>query len=249
MKKELPVFRTDASPVLQVMSFRLEDAPGGRADGEHTFALWPAPGQCLAGRTQGQTDAARAAVPRHEPGGDLADRKPIQILGGKQGEWPQSRPSLPQSRQVSGEARTQRRDDANTGDRNPTHRSGPSGRHERGERGDGLEVLTCRALVPETNLVGELDGREQLECRQGIETQPSLGGEQWFGVTDVLGTDVFQSKGRHQELLEFLAKRPQRVFGRGVGGDWCVHLSLIHISEPTRLLSISYAVFCLKKKK
>eukprot|EP00658_Telonema_sp_P-2_P024288 TRINITY_DN19756_c0_g3_i23.p1 TRINITY_DN19756_c0_g3~~TRINITY_DN19756_c0_g3_i23.p1 ORF type:complete len:304 (-),score=113.84 TRINITY_DN19756_c0_g3_i23:59-970(-) len=32
---------------------------------------------------------------------------------------------------------------------------------------------------------------------------------------------------------------------------WCsvLDLSLIHISEPTRLLSISYAVFCLKKKK
>ena len=28
-----------------------------------------------------------------------------------------------------------------------------------------------------------------------------------------------------------------------------VHLSLIHISEPTRLGMISYAVFCLKKKK
>eukprot|EP00658_Telonema_sp_P-2_P064803 TRINITY_DN54106_c0_g1_i1.p1 TRINITY_DN54106_c0_g1~~TRINITY_DN54106_c0_g1_i1.p1 ORF type:complete len:108 (+),score=27.56 TRINITY_DN54106_c0_g1_i1:115-438(+) len=27
-----------------------------------------------------------------------------------------------------------------------------------------------------------------------------------------------------------------------------IPLSLIHISEPTRLLSISYAVFCLKKK-
>src|SRR5665254_17961 len=26
-------------------------------------------------------------------------------------------------------------------------------------------------------------------------------------------------------------------------------MSLIHISEPTRLLSISYAVFCLKKKE
>src|SRR5678815_2222989 len=26
-----------------------------------------------------------------------------------------------------------------------------------------------------------------------------------------------------------------------------IYLSLIHISEPTRLLSISYAVFCLKK--
>eukprot|EP00658_Telonema_sp_P-2_P050441 TRINITY_DN3847_c0_g1_i2.p1 TRINITY_DN3847_c0_g1~~TRINITY_DN3847_c0_g1_i2.p1 ORF type:complete len:537 (+),score=103.91 TRINITY_DN3847_c0_g1_i2:731-2341(+) len=41
------------------------------------------------------------------------------------------------------------------------------------------------------------------------------------------------------------------------GTDWSLgvlpkaggHLSLIHISEPTRLLSISYAVFCLKKKK
>src|SRR5678815_347167 len=29
-----------------------------------------------------------------------------------------------------------------------------------------------------------------------------------------------------------------------VGGDEAVFLSLIHISEPTRLLSISYAVFC-----
>src|SRR5450756_3232660 len=49
---------------------------------------------------------------------------------------------------------------------------------------------------------------------------------------------------------------------RLVGGVWervnvCIHcdvngpprLSLIHISEPTRLGMISYAVFCLKKKK
>src|SRR5659263_201070 len=33
--------------------------------------------------------------------------------------------------------------------------------------------------------------------------------------------------------------------GDGTAGD----LSLIHISEPTRLGMISYAVFCLKKKK
>src|SRR5674536_73308 len=31
--------------------------------------------------------------------------------------------------------------------------------------------------------------------------------------------------------------------------DGLLYISLIHISEPTRLLSISYAVFCLKKKK
>ena len=37
----------------------------------------------------------------------------------------------------------------------------------------------------------------------------------------------------------------------GARGMWDVvalDLSLIHITEPTRLLSISYAVFCLKKK-
>src|SRR5450759_772360 len=33
------------------------------------------------------------------------------------------------------------------------------------------------------------------------------------------------------------------------GSDLYLHLSLIHISEPTRLGMISYAVFCLKKKK
>src|SRR5450756_2854999 len=34
---------------------------------------------------------------------------------------------------------------------------------------------------------------------------------------------------------------------RRSGCDTVVHLSLIHISEPTRLGMISYAVFCLKK--
>ena len=35
-----------------------------------------------------------------------------------------------------------------------------------------------------------------------------------------------------------------------VGGkNVSVNLSLIHISEPTRQAEISYAVFCLKKKK
>ena len=38
------------------------------------------------------------------------------------------------------------------------------------------------------------------------------------------------------------------VLGLGIGTLAAYGLSLIHISEPTRLLSISYAVFCLKKK-
>ena len=42
-----------------------------------------------------------------------------------------------------------------------------------------------------------------------------------------------------------LEREPSAVDARAVIDA----LSLIHISEPTRLLSISYAVFCLKKKK
>eukprot|EP00658_Telonema_sp_P-2_P025929 TRINITY_DN20456_c0_g1_i4.p1 TRINITY_DN20456_c0_g1~~TRINITY_DN20456_c0_g1_i4.p1 ORF type:complete len:257 (+),score=57.70 TRINITY_DN20456_c0_g1_i4:777-1547(+) len=38
-------------------------------------------------------------------------------------------------------------------------------------------------------------------------------------------------------------------FSTKVVDQQVIDLSLIHISKPTRLLSISYAVFCLKKKK
>ena len=37
--------------------------------------------------------------------------------------------------------------------------------------------------------------------------------------------------------------------GRILTEEASLHLSLIHISEPTRRVVISYAVFCLKKKK
>src|SRR5665254_14983 len=42
---------------------------------------------------------------------------------------------------------------------------------------------------------------------------------------------------------------PRRPIRPGPRSPCALPLSLIHISEPTRLLSISYAVFCLKKKK
>ena len=46
-----------------------------------------------------------------------------------------------------------------------------------------------------------------------------------------------------------LVMPPRHVFEvTGASSKEGVMLSLIHISEPTRLLSISYAVFCLKKK-
>ena len=51
-------------------------------------------------------------------------------------------------------------------------------------------------------------------------------------------TDAASVAGCVEEVL----RREGRI-------DVVVNLSLIHISEPTRLRRISYAVFCLKKKK
>src|SRR5678815_4972477 len=52
----------------------------------------------------------------------------------------------------------------------------------------------------------------------------------------------------HDELdLGRLPEKQRQTVFKAFGPD--KNLSLIHISEPTRLLSISYAVFCLKKKK
>src|SRR5450756_2711994 len=49
---------------------------------------------------------------------------------------------------------------------------------------------------------------------------------------------------------ERIAERVVHAKGAGAHGYFQVYkLSLIHISEPTRLGMISYAVFCLKKKK
>src|SRR5678815_4696879 len=45
--------------------------------------------------------------------------------------------------------------------------------------------------------------------------------------------------------LNGVASSLECQFMSGTGSS--TFLSLIHISEPTRLLSISYAVFCLKK--
>src|SRR5450756_801126 len=70
---------------------------------------------------------------------------------------------------------------------------------------------------------------------------------------------LFQAGLRLQGKLPYrlpLARRPPVVANVKPGGGVYlasrvtgVPLSLIHISEPTRLGMISYAVFCLKKKK
>src|SRR5678815_3518913 len=69
-------------------------------------------------------------------------------------------------------------------------------------------------------------------------------------IEDVAGVvkDLIQEgKVKHFGLSEAGARTIRRA--HAVQPVTALQLSLIHISEPTRLLSISYAVFCLKKKK
>src|SRR5678816_2328077 len=80
-------------------------------------------------------------------------------------------------------------------------------------------------------------------------------------VDDVRHASLAASPGDEEGLLD-VGRPAQRgqdadtagqvdelAIGVREGGEGArVCLSLIHISEPTRLLSISYAVFCLKKK-
>ena len=82
---------------------------------------------------------------------------------------------------------------------------------------------------------------------------PARGNGNWFvsiagGTTAFLGTplgceDLF---GR---LKPSYSLAIGKWFTPWVGARINYSLSLIHISEPTRLGMISYAVFCLKKKK
>eukprot|EP00658_Telonema_sp_P-2_P045430 TRINITY_DN3338_c0_g1_i3.p1 TRINITY_DN3338_c0_g1~~TRINITY_DN3338_c0_g1_i3.p1 ORF type:complete len:429 (-),score=127.40 TRINITY_DN3338_c0_g1_i3:36-1322(-) len=63
--------------------------------------------------------------------------------------------------------------------------------------------------------------------------------------TDVDGPQLHvrpMLEGLQNEVVKFTPSEVSKFFA-------VEDLSLIHISEPTRLLSISYAVFCLKKKK
>ena len=63
----------------------------------------------------------------------------------------------------------------------------------------------------------------------------------------VIGSGTVLDTARFKYILgEHLGVDPRNVHARIIGEHG---LSLIHISEPTRQAEISYAVFCLKKKK
>src|SRR5450756_2753394 len=116
---------------------------------------------------------------------------------------------------------------------------------------DGLQLWLCK--VPEPNgvrglLEHRLDGESGLFLQEGCNID--LGDTQLDDLLDILiycaGGAVHDKRDGRHGLVQLAAERDVemgRLDGHGVD------LSLIHISEPTRLGMISYAVFCLKKKK
>src|SRR5678816_2279107 len=70
-----------------------------------------------------------------------------------------------------------------------------------------------------------------------------------FGAIDILVNNAALTD--HATILDSKEEEFDKVIAVSLKGPYLMtkYLSLIHISEPTRLLSISYAVFCLKKKK
>ena len=62
--------------------------------------------------------------------------------------------------------------------------------------------------------------------------------------------DGIKSSGSQRWInLYFIVLQPSELMKISIILCLAKYLSLIHISEPTRLRRISYAVFCLKKKK
>eukprot|EP00658_Telonema_sp_P-2_P063806 TRINITY_DN52602_c0_g1_i1.p1 TRINITY_DN52602_c0_g1~~TRINITY_DN52602_c0_g1_i1.p1 ORF type:complete len:105 (-),score=23.37 TRINITY_DN52602_c0_g1_i1:6-320(-) len=67
--------------------------------------------------------------------------------------------------------------------------------------------------------------------------------------TSISRTNSRQGHLQHHRHINKPPQQQQRSRSAQMKEDVGYYLSLIHISEPTRLLSISNAVFCLKKKK
>ena len=95
-------------------------------------------------------------------------------------------------------------------------------------------------------MLGELSHVEKIYIRCGYTDMR----KQLNGLLDIIQYN-FKLDPYSNSLFLFCGKRADRIKAVHYEGDgFCLlYLSLIHISEPTRQAEISYAVFCLKKKK
>ena len=111
-----------------------------------------------------------------------------------------------------------------------------------------LSLLQSRSEISGPEL-GEHLGVSTRTVRRDIDRLRTMG----YPVDSAVGINGSYRLAAGAEVPPMLFDRDEvvsltvalrRLHGSGIGPM----LSLIHISEPTRLLSISYAVFCLKNK-
>src|SRR5678816_3756101 len=128
-----------------------------------------------------------------------------------------------------------------------------------------LEDRVCHRTLLNVGFLSNQLTAEQLNIIQKILTQKAAGitaidfaeyndavineyVERWYALMLTRGKIEVPDKAaifNQYQTIDTASIKSKEV--REAGAEWL--LSLIHISEPTRLLSISYAVFCLKKKK
>src|SRR5450756_952106 len=91
------------------------------------------------------------------------------------------------------------------------------------------------------------DGFLRFGAVGGLDPYKVLG-HRFVFKSGTVGVAAVESK-EHKTLEHLTLDKLFLDIGAASKDDALLHLSLIHISEPTRLGMISYAVFCLKKKK
>src|SRR5674476_1578866 len=89
----------------------------------------------------------------------------------------------------------------------------------------------------------------QLRDRQIKTKQVILGGIVLISMLCIMGIVSALEDNSSGVTRESISPEDIAPYQGPISADNPLYLSLIHISEPTRQAEISYAVFCLKKKK
>src|SRR5450756_1818396 len=132
----------------------------------------------------------------------------------------------------------------------------PSGRWQARYTGPDGALRTLGTFPTKAEADQEL-AHEVSRMARGIWHDPRLGDQplgEWFrGWIATRGDLAPSTRALYGQLLVRWIDTDVPAGGGGAAASGRVRtvrlLSLIHISEPTRLGMISYAVFCLKKKK
>ena len=87
-----------------------------------------------------------------------------------------------------------------------------------------------------------MEENQKIPMRSQVKKEDTWAIEDMYATVEDWEKDFVAAKKVAEEAAEYAGRL-------GESAQALYDLSLIHISEPTRLGMISYAVFCLKKKK